>query len=64
MKIRTAFLMSTLFFLLGIILGFLFAPIKKGLYIGNYSGNNNNCSSTKDADEFIDEDAFLDSIPF
>ena len=28
-------------YLLGSVLGFLFAPIKKGIYCGNHNGNNN-----------------------
>lgn len=28
-------------FLLGVVVGFMFAPIKKGVKIGNNSGNNN-----------------------
>ena len=41
MKKSTAILISTICFLSGIIIGFLFAPIKKGISIGNNSGNNN-----------------------
>jgi len=60
MKKSTVVFTSAFFFLLGVVLGFVFAPIKKGLYIGNNSGNNYNTPQ----DEFEDEDAFLDSIPF
>ena len=44
MKKATCFLVSTIFLLLGIIIGFIIAPIKKGVYCGN---NNGNTYSTK-----------------
>lgn len=39
MKKRTGFMLSIVFLLLGIIIGFLAGPIKKG--IGNNNGNSN-----------------------
>ena len=36
----TLILLSVVCFLLGVILGFVFSPIKKGISIGNNSGNN------------------------
>jgi len=39
MKKATAFLLCATFFSFGMILGFLLAPIKKGISIGNNSGN-------------------------
>lgn len=41
MKKATCFLISTIFLLLGIIIGFFIAPIKKGIYCGNNNGSNN-----------------------
>lgn len=41
MKKLTGCLLSIIFLLFGIILGFFVAPIKKGIYCGNNSGNNN-----------------------
>lgn len=40
MKKKSPVLLCTTFFLLGVVLGFLFAPIKNGVSIGNNSGNN------------------------
>jgi hypothetical protein len=39
MKKSTAILLSTMVFFLGIVLGFLVAPIKNGISIGNNNGN-------------------------
>lgn len=39
MKKTLAFLMSAAFFFAGITLGFVLSPIKKGIFIGNNSGN-------------------------
>ncbi|MDF2513349.1 MAG: hypothetical protein K0S04_3215 [Herbinix sp.] len=42
MKKNEIILLSVCTFLGGLVLGFLIAPIKKGLEIGNNSGNTNN----------------------
>ncbi len=42
MKRVEIILLSTCTFLAGLVLGFLIAPVKKGLEIGNNSGNTNN----------------------
>ncbi|HEX3037551.1 MAG TPA: hypothetical protein VHO94_00980 [Oscillospiraceae bacterium] len=39
MKKSTCFLLTALFFLLGIVTGFMFSPVKHGINIGNNSGN-------------------------
>lgn len=39
MKKLTAFLLGTTLFFSGLTLGFLLSPIKKGIFIGNNSGN-------------------------
>lgn len=54
MKKSTCFLLTSLFFLLGIVSGFLLAPSKGGFNIGNNSGNNN--YSDDDDDEVDDCD--------
>jgi hypothetical protein len=41
MKKTGGFLTGALLFCIGVIIGFIFAPIKKGVNIGNNSGNNN-----------------------
>lgn len=46
MKDRKSISITIIFFLLGIIIGFLIAPIKKG--IGNNCGNNNYYTGEKD----------------
>lgn len=62
MNKMTAFLISTICFLLGLVLGFLIAPIKKGIQIGNNSGNN---YVAKSKDNYSDDDAdFCDCEPF
>ncbi len=50
MKKSTGFLLSTAMLLLGIIVGFLFSPVKGGLNIGNNSGN-----QYPKSDEYDDE---------
>ena len=40
MKKKSPALLCTVFFLLGVVLGFLLAPVKNGVSIGNNSGNN------------------------
>ena len=40
MRKNSPALLCTTFFLFGLVLGFLFAPIKEGISIGNNSGNN------------------------
>lgn len=41
MRKATGFLLSIIFLLSGIILGFFIEPVKKGIYCGNNNGNNN-----------------------
>lgn len=62
MRKSTGILTALVCFLGGIILGFLIAPVKKGVYCGNYSGNiyGGTQSPDKDLDESYDEDA----LPF
>ncbi|WP_312642698.1 hypothetical protein [Hydrogenoanaerobacterium sp.] len=56
--------LSAMFLFLGIIIGFLCAPIKKGVYCGNHNGN----TYLSPADELdLDEDEDVDSsddLPF
>lgn len=40
MKDKETLLLSTTCFFAGVVVGFLIAPIKKGVYCGNNSGNN------------------------
>jgi hypothetical protein len=47
MKKLTAFLLSTALFFAGITIGFLLSPIKKGICIGNNSGNKGGNNSEK-----------------
>ncbi|NLT15662.1 MAG: hypothetical protein GXY05_15150 [Clostridiales bacterium] len=47
MKKLTAFLLSMSLFFTGVTLGFLLSPIKKGIYIGNNSGNKGGNNSEK-----------------
>lgn len=42
MRKATGFLLSIIFLLFGVIVGFLIAPIKKGIYCGNNNSNNGN----------------------
>lgn len=62
MKKSTGILFSFTFFLLGIIIGFTFSPVKAGLSIGNNNGNNNgNASTFENGKKFgssIDENEF------
>lgn len=39
-------------FLLGALLGFILAPVKKGLIVGSFNGNNGNNTDQQDYDEF------------
>ena len=39
MNVTNRFLLGTTCFFAGMVAGFLFAPIKKGIYCGNNSGN-------------------------
>ena len=39
MKISEKCLLAAACLFAGVVLGFLFAPIKKGIYCGNYNGN-------------------------
>lgn len=57
---REICLLSAFMLLLGILLGFLCAPIKHGLSIGNNNGNTN---YRKDDDDFEFDDS-SDDIPF
>ena len=48
MKRSTAFLLAALTLMTGMVLGFLFSPVKGGIHIGNNSGNTktgNPCTS-------------------
>ena len=67
MKKSTAILTSALFFFIGVVVGFAFAPIKKGLYVGNNNGNkngnnngndNNDCLAKNMSDSDDDEDDY------
>jgi len=40
LKKSTCFLLTSLFFVFGIVAGFLLSPVKGGFNIGNNSGNN------------------------
>lgn len=51
MRKSTGFLLSAAMLLLGIIVGFLFSPVKGGLSIGNNSGN-----QYPESEEYDDED--------
>jgi hypothetical protein len=51
MKKSTGFLLATTMFFMGVTIGFLFAPIKKGVYVGNNSGNRNAGQGGKYFDE-------------
>lgn len=50
-------LLSATFLCLGVIIGFLFAPVKKGVYCGNNNGNNY-IGTNKDEDkaEYVEQD--------
>ncbi len=62
MKKTTAFLLATTGFLAGVITGFLFAPVKHGVSIGNHNGNNNRVFKKKQDDDwdYEPEDYFDD----
>lgn len=62
MQKSTGILTALACFLGGIILGFLIAPVKKGIYCGNYNGNvcGNTQNSADGDEEFYDKDA----LPF
>lgn len=49
-KKSTCFLLTALFFLLGMVAGFLAAPVKGGVNIGNNSGNT--YASSDDVDNY------------
>lgn len=51
MKKRTCFLLTFLFFLMGIVAGILLAPAKNGFNIGNNSGNQYYGSDDDDLDD-------------
>lgn len=63
MRKREIFLLSALMLLLGLVIGFLTAPIKQGICIGNNSGNNNmgKIESCCEDDELDDDE---DDMPF
>lgn len=63
MKKSTVALLCSTMLLLGTLLGFLLSPIKKGLYIGNNSGNNNNGKNPLDDGLEVDYDD-EDDMPF
>ena len=56
MRKSTAVLTSALFFFMGIVIGFAFAPIKNGLFIGNNSGNSNNHFADDCDDEYWEDE--------
>lgn len=62
MQKSTGILSAVVCFLAGIIVGFFIAPIKKGIYCGNYNGNQfgETKNNENDYEECYDEDA----IPF
>lgn len=60
-KKSTLFLLCSTMLILGTVLGFLLAPIKKGVYIGNNNGNTN-CGAPKDADKIDSGDE--EDMPF
>ena len=71
MKKSTAILISVICFVAGAVVGFIFAPIKKGWYIGNNNGNNNannnnDClaKNMSDSDEDDDDDDYSEDISF
>lgn len=51
MNKSTGILLALAAFFVGIIFGFSFAPIKKGMQIGNNCGNQNHYHDTKCADK-------------
>ncbi len=55
--------LSAMFLLLGVVIGFLMAPIKKGVYCGNNNGNHyfpgDGCCGGEP-----DEDGSEDDLPF
>lgn len=53
MRKLTGFLLATTMFFMGVTLGFLFAPIKKGICIGNNSGNRGSGQNSKCCDEMF-----------
>lgn len=61
MKKSTICLLCSTMLLFGTLLGFLLSPIKKGLYIGNNSGNTNS-DPHSDQDESVYDDE--DDMPF
>lgn len=63
MKKSTVALLCSTMLLLGTLLGFLLSPIKKGLYIGNNSGNNHNGKNPLDDGLEVDYDD-EDDMPF
>lgn len=52
----TGFLLSLACLFIGIVAGFMMAPIKKGISIGNNSGNNFVPRNENDAEDEEDED--------
>ena len=55
MKKSEIALLSLCSFLIGLVLGFLLAPIRKGVEIGNNSGNttNNNYGGLEDFEDYV-----------
>ncbi len=51
MKKSTTVLISSLFFFIGVIVGFAFAPAKNGVSIGNNSGNYYGPNASKEFDK-------------
>ena len=52
----TLILLSVVCFLLGVVLGFLLSPVKKGIAIGNNNGNNFGDADPEMLPYFEDED--------
>ena len=69
MRKSTGILLSVTGFLAGVITGFLFAPVKKGLHIGCNAGNSNcnyTCYESDDSccgceDDDMEDDEWLSS---
>ncbi|HEX2985735.1 MAG TPA: hypothetical protein VHO71_02865 [Caproiciproducens sp.] len=60
----TRFLLGTTMFLLGIIIGFLISPIKKGMCFGNHSGNTFLRHRDEPEEDGWDSENDSDDMPF
>lgn len=59
MKDKETLLLSTTCFFAGVVVGFLIAPIKKGVYCGNNSGNQYKELKEKNEEEINEEETEL-----